>query len=67
MRAGRIVRWPFVVGMSLYAADSLIFVVAQDYIGLGFHAFWLVFLWTGLRTVGPIQAARAHRAAAAAL
>jgi len=58
VRARRIERWPFILGMSLYALDSLIFLPDQDYISFGFHMFWLLFLSIGLRAVSPILAAR---------
>ena len=47
----------FVVGMALYLADSLIYVVASDWIGVGFHAFVLFMLWGGYSTLRAIQAA----------
>lgn len=40
------------VGIGIYAADSLIFLVAQDWLGLGFHAFALLLIvggWRGYR------------------
>jgi hypothetical protein len=57
-RARQIERWPFVLGMWLYAADSVIFVVFQDFFALGFHVFFLVILWFGLIWVRPVQSAR---------
>ena len=58
LRARQIKRWPFILGMSLYALDSLIFLVDQEYISFGFHMFWLLFLSVGLKAVSPILAAR---------
>jgi hypothetical protein len=46
----------FVVGMALYLADALIYVVASDWIGVGFHAFVLFMLWGGYATLRAIQA-----------
>jgi uncharacterized membrane protein (UPF0136 family) len=57
-RARQIERWPFILGMSLYAVDSVIFLVFQDFFAFGFHIFWLVFLWMGLIWVKPVQDAR---------
>ncbi len=37
----------FIVGMSLYALDALIFALVGDWIGVGFHAFVLFMLWGG--------------------
>ena len=58
LRARQIKRWPFILGMFLYALDSLIFLVDQEYISFGFHMFWLLFLSVGLKAVSPILAAR---------
>jgi hypothetical protein len=57
-RARQIERWPFLLGMWLYAADSVIFLIFQDYLALGFHVFWLLFLSAGLTAVAPIRDAR---------
>jgi hypothetical protein len=38
----------FTAGMVLFALDTLIFVVAEDWIGVGFHALALYFFWKGL-------------------
>jgi hypothetical protein len=40
-------RWAFVVGMVLYALDGLIFLLIQDWAGVGFHAFALVMIQRG--------------------
>lgn len=47
----------FVVGMALYLADALVYVVASDWIGVGFHAFVLFMLWGGYATLRAIRAA----------
>jgi len=50
--------WAFVVGMVLYALDGLLFLLVQDWLGLGFHVFVLFCLWSGfsaLRRLGSIQ------------
>jgi hypothetical protein len=47
--------WAFIVGMVLLALDSLVFLIAQDWLGVGFHAFVLFCLFRGL------QACRALR------
>jgi cytochrome bd-type quinol oxidase subunit 1 len=57
-RARQIERWPFIVGMWLYAADSVIYLVFQEFVAFGFHIFWLVFLWMGLIWVKPIHDTR---------
>jgi hypothetical protein len=55
--AKRHVAMAFVVGMALYLADALIYVMASDWIGVGFHAFVLFMLWGGYSTLRAIQAA----------
>src|SRR5262245_21881874 len=62
-RARQIERWPFILGMSLYALDTLIFLAVRDFVALGFHLFWLLFLSIGLRAVSAIRAAKERASA----
>jgi hypothetical protein len=39
----------YVVGMVLYGFDGLLFVLVGDWIGVGFHVFFLFMLWGGYR------------------
>jgi hypothetical protein len=48
--------WAFIVGMILYALDGLIFLVAQDWLGLGFHVFVLFCLFRGLQGCRQLNA-----------
>lgn len=48
--------WAFVTGMVLFALDGLIFVLVQDWLGVGFHVFVLFMLFRGM------QAGRAMKA-----
>ena len=41
--------WAFLVGMGLYALDTLLTVVAQQWLGVAFHAWVLVSLFLGVR------------------
>jgi hypothetical protein len=41
--------WAFVVGMLLYALDGVVYILAQDYIPVLFHAYVLYVLFTGLQ------------------
>lgn len=41
--------WAFIIGMILYALDGLIFLLVQDYVGIGFHIFALFFIYNGLK------------------
>jgi hypothetical protein len=47
--------WPFITGMVLFALDTILFLLAQDWIGVGFHIFVLYCLFRGF------QACRALR------
>jgi hypothetical protein len=40
--------WAFAVGMALYAIDGLLFLMVGDWLSIGFHAFALVGLASGL-------------------
>ncbi|SRR6266540_1541497 len=48
--------WAFIVGMVLYAFDGLIFLIAKDWLGLGFHAFVLFCLFRGFRACRELNA-----------
>ena len=39
--------WAFITGMVLYALDGVIFLLVQDWAGVGFHAFALVMIGRG--------------------
>jgi len=41
--------WASVVGITLYAADGLIFLALRNWINVGFHAFVLVMMFRGLQ------------------
>jgi hypothetical protein len=41
--------WAFIVGMVLFAMDTVIFLLAQDWIGVGLHALVLFFLFRGAK------------------
>jgi len=51
-------KWAFVTGMILYALDGLLFLIlpalvneTPDFLSLGFHLFFLVLLYFGLRSL----------------
>jgi hypothetical protein len=41
-------KWAFIVGMVLYALDSLVFFLVLDFFSIGFHVFMLFGTLTGL-------------------
>ncbi|HEU5122789.1 MAG TPA: DUF4339 domain-containing protein [Verrucomicrobiae bacterium] len=47
--------WAFIVGMVLFALDGVLFVIAQDWIGVGFHAFALYCLFRGLQACRQLR------------
>ena len=49
--------WAFVVGMVLIALDGLIFLLAQDWLGVGFHVFILYCLFRGAKACRELNAA----------
>ncbi len=50
--------WAFIVGGALYAMDGLIFLVVQDWMGLGLHALALFFIANGFLALRELRAAR---------
>ena len=36
--------WAFILGIVLYSFDALLFLIAQDWLSIGFHIFALVFI-----------------------
>ena len=48
--------WAFIVGMVLFALDGLIFLLAQDWIGVGFHVFVLYCLFRGVQACRQLKA-----------
>lgn len=55
--AGKRHTWAFIVGMVLFALDGLIFLLAQDWIGVAFHAFVLYCFFRGLQACRTLNAA----------
>lgn len=39
--------WAFLLGMTLYALDGVVFLLIQDWIGVGFHVFALAMIMRG--------------------
>ncbi len=48
--------WAFIVGMILYALDSLIALLGQDWLALGFHGFALFCLFRGFSACRELKA-----------
>lgn len=48
-------KWGFIVGMTLYTLDGLIFAVVGDLLSLGFHVLILIGLITGLIALSKLS------------
>lgn len=51
--------WVYATGMVLYALDSIVFALAGDWVGLGFHGLVLFFLGGGLTARRALDSAPA--------
>lgn len=49
--------WAFIVGMILYALDSLVALLGKDWLALGFHGFALYCLFRGFSACRELKAA----------
>ena len=47
--------WAFIVGMVLFALDGVLFVIARDWVGVGFHAFALYCLFRGVQACRQLR------------
>lgn len=54
--------WAFLLGMTVYLLDGLIFLLVGDWLGLGFHVFALVCIGSGYAALGKLRAAEAEAA-----
>ena len=49
-------KWAFVLGMIVYGIDGAIFLVIQDWVGVGFHAFALFMIFRGYQATRQLSA-----------
>lgn len=63
--AGRRMGWAFLLGMTLYALDGLLFLMVGDWLSIAFHVFALVGLGAGYGALRKLRALEAPRATAA--
>lgn len=47
--AGKRHLWAFIVGLALFAIDTVLMMLAQDWLSVAFHAFALFFIYRGLQ------------------
>ena len=48
-------RWAFIAGIMLYGLDGILTLVSSDFIGFGFHLFFLWFLFSGLQALNKLK------------
>lgn len=48
--------WVFLVGMAVYLADALLFIIVRDFLGIAFHAFALYSIYGGYRACERLRA-----------
>lgn len=48
--------WAFITGMVLFALDGVIFLIVQDWLGVGFHVFVLYCFFRGLKACRELNA-----------
>lgn len=53
--ASKRLAWLFVVGMVIYALDALIFLFAQQWLGIAFHAFALYSIFGGYKACARLN------------
>lgn len=55
--AGKLQKWAFVMGMAFYLLDGGITLIGQDWIGVAFHVFVLIYIWKGFSQVNAARTA----------
>lgn len=55
LMANRKMGWAFVVGMALYACDTVVFAIFQEWMCVAFHAFALYCLFRGWKALGVLN------------
>lgn len=53
--AGKGRRWAFITGMVFYALDALVMLAFQEWIGFGFHLYFLWGIWKGYKAFGTLR------------
>lgn len=52
--------WAFILGMTFYTFDAMIYLLIQDWMSFGFHIFALVCLWNGLKACRSLHQQPLH-------
>jgi hypothetical protein len=53
--------WPLITGLVLYALDTLLMLFFQDWIGFGFHVFFLWQIWMSYSVIRMWKKADPHQ------
>ena len=53
--AGKAMKWAFIVGMTLFALDTLLCVLVQAWLSVAFHAYAMWAIWRGYSAIGELQ------------
>lgn len=53
--AGKAHRWAFIVGMILYGLDALLMLAFQEWIGFGFHLYFMWGVWQGFAALNKLK------------
>lgn len=48
--------WAYILGLSIYAVDSLLSLVFQDWLGFGFHVWGIYSIWLGYQACKQLNA-----------
>lgn len=59
--AGKGNRWAFIAGMVFYGLDALLMLVFQEWIGFGFHLYFMWGIWQGMSALGKLKAFEAAK------
>lgn len=52
-------RWAFITGMVFYGLDALLMLFLQQWLGFGFHLYFMWGIWAGFQALGKIKALEA--------
>ena len=54
--AGKGKRWAFITGLIFYGLDALLMLAFQEWIGFGFHLYFMWGVWQGMSALGKLKA-----------
>lgn len=57
--AGKGHRWAFIIGMILYGLDAILMLTFKEWLGFGFHLYFMWSIWQGFSALGKLKALEA--------